>query len=96
MKVERVNQALSVLLDHEPGSEEYQVAAFAISSAIDDTHWNMLVQLVQDGPVCDGDVVTKGAQDDLIAWGLATKVCVRGTAGYTGANCLGLAVFQAG
>lgn len=95
MRTERINQALSVLLGHEQGSEEYQVASYAISAAMGGAHREVLAQLVQDGPVCDGDVITKGARDDLITWGLAVRICVKGKEGYTGANCRGLAVFQA-
>lgn len=95
MRTKRINQALSVLLGHDQGSEEYQVASFAINAAMSGAHREVLAQLVQDGPVWDDDVITKGALDDLITWGLATRICVKGKEGYTGANCRGLAVFQA-
>jgi hypothetical protein len=95
MNEERVNQALSVFLDHDQATEEYKVAAFAISAAMGGTHREVLAQLVQDGPVWDGDIITKGALDDLITWGLATEICVKGEQGYTGANGRGLVVFQA-
>lgn len=96
MRAERINQALSVLLDHEQGSEEYQVASFAINAAMSEAHRGLLEHLVQDGPVWDGDVGAKGALEELINWGLATEICVKGKQGYTGANCRGLAVHQAG
>lgn len=95
MNAERVNQALSVFLDHDQSSEEYKVAAFAINVAMGGHHREVLAQLVQDGPVWDGDVIGKGALDELTAWGLATRICVKGAEGYTGANCSGLAVHQA-
>jgi hypothetical protein len=95
MKADRINQALSMLLAHEQGTEEYQVAAFAINAAMSDTHRRMLARLVQDGPVSDRSLRAKGAREDLVAWGLATEICVRGSQNYTGANCRGLAVHQA-
>ena len=95
MNAERVNQALSVFLDHDQADEEYKVAAFAINAAMGGAHREVLAQLVQDGPVWDGDIITKGALEDLIAWGLATEICVKGAQGYTGANGRGLTVFQA-
>jgi hypothetical protein len=96
MRTERINQALSMLLDHEQGSEEYQVASFAINAAMSERHRGLLNHLVQDGPVWDGDVGAKGALAELINWGLATEICVKGEKGYTGANGRGLAVHLAG
>lgn len=43
-----------------------------------------LRQLV-NGPVWDGDVISKHCRDALLSFGLATRVCHKGEQGYTGA-----------
>jgi hypothetical protein len=47
-----------------------------------------LTQLV-NGPVWDGDVVSKSMRDELIGLGLATRICCKGEQGYTGATYFG-------
>jgi hypothetical protein len=54
----------------------------------------MLKQLVECGPVWDGDVLSKEARDDLLASGLASRACVRGDQGYTVANYCGWDVLR--
>lgn len=43
-----------------------------------------LAQLI-NGPVYDGDVVSKSDRDELIDLGLATRICCKGGQGHTGA-----------
>lgn len=44
-----------------------------------------LEQLV-NGPVFDGDVISKQCRDDLLSLGLAVRVCHKGEQGFTGAT----------
>lgn len=55
-----------------------------------------LNQLLHQGPVWDGNVISKCARDDLIDFGLATRCCFMGEAGYTAATYPALTVFKAG
>jgi len=56
----------------------------------------MLAQLVNHGPVYDGDVLSKSARDDLLRLGLASRAVVKGQEGYTVANYFGANVLRQG
>ena len=55
-----------------------------------------LNQLLHQGPVADGNVVSKSARDMLIEYGLATRCCYKGEQGFTAATYPALTVFKAG
>lgn len=55
-----------------------------------------LQQLVEQGPVWDGDVISKQARDDLLHCKLASRACVKGEQGYTVANYRGWDVYKSG
>lgn len=59
-------------------------------------HQESLMQLVELGPIWDGDVISKSYRDDLIFLGFATRVCVKGKQGYTAATYSGWDVYKAG
>lgn len=48
-----------------------------------------LRHLIKNGPVEAGDVISKTCRDDLVRWGLAVRVLVRGQWGYTAATYTG-------
>lgn len=96
MKQEIVQQALAVLAKHDQCSAEYDVAVFALHHAIRASHGESLMQLVEHGPIWDGDVISKSRRDDLIRWRLATRVCVKGEQGFTAATYRGWAVHYGG
>jgi len=52
-----------------------------------------LKQLI-DGPVWDGDVISKSYRSDLIDYGLAMRVCSKGEQGYTGATYFAYSVMK--
>ncbi len=52
-----------------------------------------LAQLV-NGPVHDGDVVSKSARDALIDLSLGVRVCLGGNQGYTGATYFAYSVLK--
>ena len=54
-----------------------------------------LIALVEEGPLYDGDVPSKTGRDELIAMGLAVRVCVKACDGYTAANYAGKEVYKA-
>lgn len=53
-----------------------------------------LRQLV-NGPVWDGDVVSRSCRNQLLQCGLAVRVCVKGEQGYAGATYFACAVNKA-
>jgi hypothetical protein len=95
MANEKLNVALSQLISHGQGSEEYELAAFVLNVVMSAAQREQLAQLVHQGPIYDGDVVSKNARDDLIEWGLASRACVKGQQGYTAANYRGWDVLRA-
>lgn len=48
-----------------------------------------LRHLIKNGPVEDGDVISKTCRDDLVRWGLAVRVLVKSRWGYTAATYTG-------
>lgn len=59
--------------------------AHLVAVTIDDRLHEQLGQLV-NGPVWDGDVISKSDRGELFDLGLAIRVCVKGEQGYTGAT----------
>ena len=57
---------------------------------------DVLKQLLFQGPVWDGNVIAKGARDDLIEYGLAARCCFLGEQGYTVATYVAYSVFKQG
>ena len=53
-----------------------------------------LVQLVEDGPTWDGDVVNKTYRNELIKREYAVRIIVKGEEGYTAANCAGRDLYK--
>lgn len=54
-----------------------------------------LIQLVERGPVWDGDICSKQARGELFDMGLADRAIVKGQQGYSAANYLGFETYQA-
>jgi len=52
-----------------------------------------LRQLI-NGPVYDGDVISKQDRDDLLRLGLAIRVCCKGQQGHTGATYFAFSVMK--
>lgn len=96
MNKEIVQRALQLLKENEQCSDAYECAAFALHHAMGSAHLESLAQLVTHGPTHDGDVISKSTRNDLIEWGLAQRVCVKGEQGFTGSNYVGWDVLKAG
>ena len=67
-----------------------------IWDGLSSTQREQLNQLLHQGPVWDGNVLSKSARSDLIDYDLATRCCYMGEDGYTAATYLGKRVFRAG
>lgn len=52
-------------------------------------HLESLLQLFRNGPIWDGDVISKSKRNDLIRWKLATRCCYKADDGYTAATYYG-------
>ena len=75
---------------------EYVVAAYALRQIIDGQGLlEQLRQLYDSGPIWDGNVISKADRDQLLRWGLATKVCVEGEDGYQACTYRGRSVLKA-
>jgi hypothetical protein len=57
---------------------------------------DQLRQLLFQGPVWDGNVISKSDRDDLINLRLATRCCFLGEQGYTAATYMAYSVFKRG
>jgi hypothetical protein len=56
----------------------------------------VLRQLLFQGPVWDGNIISKADRDDLISSGLATRCCFMGEQGYTAATYIAFSVHKQG
>jgi hypothetical protein len=83
------------LMREIPGTDSYNYAAFRVAMSLNSAQREVLKQLVQKGPVEDGDIASKVARDDLIELGLAGRVICKGEQGYTAANYIGWNVLKA-
>ena len=68
----------------------FEYAHIAACLLPNDLH-ESLRQLV-NGPVWDGDVISKHCRDALLSFGLAVRVCFKGEQGHTGATYFGYSV----
>ena len=92
------NTTLAGLRGEQDGVEasERQATNRKIWGALTAIQREMLRQLVEKGPVWDGDVCSKTARGALFDLGLASRAIVKGESGYTVANYRGHAVYLDG
>jgi hypothetical protein len=76
--------------------EGYFSGAPIVWDALSSAQREQLNQLLHQGPVWDGNVLSKSARDDLIDYGLAVRCCFMGEDGYTAASYPAVTVFKAG
>lgn len=89
-------KAAAILETAEWGTNEYEVATFALYFALTGVQRDQLRQLLFTGPIWDGDVLSKNARGDLFQLGLAVRCCVKGEQGYTAASYRAYTVWNAG
>mgnify|MGYP001611851057 CR=1 FL=1 len=98
---ERIRTSLTDALAHadidmDQCSNDYHPLAKALWCLFSSPTQEALRQLVEQGPVWDGDVISKTQRDTLLILGLASRACVKGEQGYTVANYRGADVLRAG
>ena len=93
MNNELINAAISCIQEYKKSSGEYMLGAYVFFREMSDNHMAQLNQLMLDGPVFDGDIIKKSECSDLIYWGLAVKVCIKGKQGFTAATYNGYNVW---
>lgn len=54
----------------------------------------VLIKIVENGPIFDGDVPCKSGRDDLLSLGLCVKTIFKGEDGYNGATYMGYQVYK--
>jgi len=91
-KIEKILGQIKTL---DQCSEEYKQACIDLNNAMTSAQRETLYQLIYNGPVWDGDILSKTARDDLFKLGLAGRAHVKGEQGYSVANYLGCAVLMA-
>lgn len=89
---EQVIKAMAAMED----DDKYFSYAPIVWDGLSSAQREQLNQLLHQGPVWDGNVLSKSARSDLIAFGLATRCCYMGEDGYTAATYAALTVFKAG
>lgn len=89
---EQVRRAMQQMQD----SDRYFAYAPIVWDGLSSAQREQLNQLLHQGPVWDGNVLSKGARSDLIDFGLATRCCYKGEQGYTAATYAAYTVFKAG
>lgn len=75
-------------------TEKYNQSCKEVRRILAGHQLEQLKQLVNKGPVWDGDVISKGDRDDLLQLKLASRACVKGEQGYTVANYYGWDVLK--
>jgi len=87
---EFTKEIISVGVKAEAGYFEY---AYIVARRLPKNLHEQLGQLL-NGPVYDGDVISKSLRDDLFFFGLAIRVCHKGEQGYTGATYFAYSVMK--
>ena len=80
---------LEKLDTHDQCSEEYDQACKDLNNALTPVQREVLFHLVSDGPIYDGDIISKSARNDLFDMGLAGRAHQKGEQGYSVANYRG-------
>lgn len=76
------------------GGDGYFEAAHLVAVLLPKSLHEQLTQLV-NGPIEDGDIISKSCRHDLFEVGLAIRVCHKGEQGYTGATYFAFSVLKA-
>lgn len=88
-----VNIIKELILISDRSEEQYFDIVHAISLLFPKRLIEQLTQLV-NGPVYDGDIISKSGRDELFDMGLAVRVCSKGGQGYTGSKYIGCSILR--
>jgi len=92
-----MSDQLQAALKHmHPIDDRYTAAAALVWDALCEGQREQLKQLLFQGPVWDGNVVSKVYCWDLVKLGLATRVCFLGKQGYVAATPQAFTVWKRG
>lgn len=80
----------------DQASERYSIETRLVWEGLSTGQKSALSQLVTQGPVEDGDVISKSLRDDILHMRLASRACVKGQQGFTVANYTGYDVWKQG
>lgn len=96
VNVEQMRVALAKLKELDQCEPEWDQAAADVYNAMGSGHHEVLRQLVAEGPIWDGDIVSKIHRDDLLLWDLGVRVVFRNEQGYVAATYTGWSVLKYG
>lgn len=94
MDIISIREIVTKIAAEDQCSDRYNALVKTLKELIS-PRLGQLEQLIKTGPVEDGDIISKSERDDLLNWGLATRVCCKGEQGYTAATYRGWNVFYA-
>lgn len=90
-----LTQKLTALHQMDQCDDRYDEYCLDVKHLLKPSEIEQLKQIVEEGPVWDGNVISKHYRNNLQVMGLVMPVVVRNEQGYTGATYLGWNVLKA-
>jgi hypothetical protein len=94
MTVTATAQIKAAMAKMNASDEGWFAYAPIVWDALTSSEREQLNQLLHQGPVYDGNVLSKAARSNLIDYGLAARCCYKGEQGYTAATYAAYTVFR--
>ena len=94
--VSEMTDQVAAALERMKDDDAYFTYGSIVWDALSPAQREQLKQLLYQGPVWDGNVVSKTACDQLMRWGLATQCCFLGEQGYTAATYIAYSIAKQG
>lgn len=94
MPTKREELLCELITKANQGGDDYFELASQVANLLPTELTDTLDQLV-NGPVFDGDVISKSCRDVLIRIGLGVRVCYKGEEGFTGGTYFACSVNRA-
>lgn len=86
-----IRDAIAALYSDAPDAEQNVQIIWKLLEPVEQ---EVLRQLLFQGPVWEGNIISKRARDNLISYELACRCCFMGEQGYTAATYPALAVWR--
>lgn len=90
------DQVTAAIAAMRQGDDKYFSYGAIAWDGLSEGEREQLRQLLFQGPVWDGCIISKTDRNTLIDYGLATRCCFRGEQGYTAATYLAYSVHKQG
>ena len=90
------DQVKSAMAAMNESDKKYFSYAPIVWDGLSEIQRDVLKQLLFQGPVYDGNIISKSDRNYLISVGLAVRVCYLGEQGYTAATYPAFTVFKRG